>query len=239
MKEQIKHILLTVLGDRNKAISIEKDYFFLPTCYMGKYYAEEIFMNPLSFSIIFDSLIASTPNSAYIVSLINFFQALETPTEDSRHLYQSSSHSVTTYYLRLLAKQGLIKIHTIECEGRSIDVNLSPYFQALGNPIDENERQFKIYNVVFQKIRNMDARDIEPINKTLKAFNIPPGEIKLNLDGDILHAKISNKAVARSIASGEFARKLKNIIEVLLEDYVETDDYEHIKKILPKNKNNR
>lgn len=236
MKEQIKQILLKLLKEKNEKLAIDSDYRFWSKFYNGKY-VKEIDMNPMSFSIFYDSLTASNPNSAYIVSLINFFQTLEISAEDSPHRYMSYSHSVTTYYLRLLAKYGLIEIQTLKYEGKPFDIDLSAYYETLGNPV--RGKIFKMYTVIFQKVRNLDARDIELIERCLHAFNIPADEIDLKIDNALLQANISITAVRKSIASGNFSHKLAESLKILLEDYISPEDYDRIKKFLPKGKLNR
>lgn len=230
MKNYLKKLVSQFLKESDIELDIDKDYIITEDYCKDNYSIYDIEMNTASFSIIYDSLIATHPNSAYIVSLINFFQTLTITSEDLPTKYSSYSHSITTFYLKLLAKRGIIKIDKIECKKENFDTDLTSFYDALGNKY--RERPTKMYTLIFQKLRDLNMQDIELIRRVQRVFDIPDDEISLKSNDDKLFAQISEQAAFKNIISGRFFIKLCKAITTFKEEYISLDDCEQIKKLI-------
>ena len=174
-------------------ICLVEYYKHIKNFYFKKWFLEGngvIQQSSVSFSFLWQSLFY--PNSAmqFFLELVNLFQKL-----DCGKIY---NQAFTTYALKLLARNGIIRIIKMKKE---VNTNtLYEFKEILGNKVP-NKSPLTMYDVYFYKVRHITKEDI-PLLQTLA--NV------LKVDFSVYQIKSRNKKVALTLKSKEIVRTCLN-----------------------------
>lgn len=101
--------------------------------------------------------------------------------------YYTLSHSLTLYYLKILARNGIVSLNEYV---RISDEDFTSEYRIIGNTRPKKEK--KSYDISFNKLRDIDELDLEQIKRIERAFNIPEGMIVYTCKGGKLRAHLNS-----------------------------------------------
>lgn len=123
--------------------------------------AQEINMNPYSLTFFMKTLLCRNPGAIFLSSFLNLFEELPISTIDDPRSYSSHSHAMTIYILKMLEKNGIVKVieyYSIEEETKN--------------------RHLKMYNIIFYKLRNLSKEDKALIRRAASGMHIQKYQIR-------------------------------------------------------------
>lgn len=173
----------------NEAYSPTEE-FTIQNIVFGRKSMKKIDMNPFSISLITKSFLYTNSGAIFLNSLINLFQKLKISTEENPICYNSCSHSLTTFYLRVLAKKGIIEIE--RCT-HVADQDLECYYEALGNFTQKTE--LKMYDVEFVKKRSLAEEDFEVIREIERFLHIPNDYLIIEVKNGSLTSRLNTSRI--------------------------------------------
>lgn len=169
---------------------------------------EDVTMNCDSCMLMADSVLVDNPSTTFMVSLFNCFQNLEiSGGKSGDKVYNSYSHSITTFCLRKLEKAGAIKIlkqRNSDCEF------LGSFYSLLGNT--SRDRPLKMYDVKFIKLRNLDFKDLEWLKQIFMLLKISMDGVEFSITGGKLKANVKPSVMIGNMLSCQYRRNIKRLV---------------------------
>lgn len=175
----------------------------------GFFMVKRIDMNPRSISLLFKSDLYKNSSLIFFTSLLNCFQTLDI-THHKFIPYVAYTNSLVVYYLRKLAKRGIIEIH--QCKKKSCIYLSDDYYEILDTPIKDH--RISMYEVIFFKKRSLTEEDLPLIREVMVTLQIPERYIEFQCDNGVLHSKIKKEARVENCGPTLVLKSIKKLIDV-------------------------
>ncbi len=187
----------------NDITDLTSEYKIYPE---GEYDAE-IHMCQASLSLLIKSIVLDNPKAIFLSSLINAFKKLTISSENDYFEYRTTTHALTIFYLRALAKLGVVKI--VKCERCSGAISFNDYYRTIGND-NRKDRNTSLYDVTFIKIRNLSIEDLSTIKKIEQNFKISEGAIEYREKNSILSSSINRKIIFDNLFTKQTLNRMRD-----------------------------
>lgn len=185
---------------------IFSEYTFEDFDWEGELPTKEINMNPYALSLFIKSLFCKNSGAIFLSSFLNLFGNLPTSTLKDPYRYSTYSHAMTLYILKMLEKNGIVKVIEYHTSDEWNDVE---YHIENDNP----KKRLKMYYVFFYKLRNIDKKDVSLFKKIEKSLRISKYQLKYRLRDQKLAITLSGFEIIRCIVTGHiFSQFKKNVV---------------------------
>lgn len=168
----------------------------------------EVHMNVYSLSLYIKSIIVANPQAIFFCFLINLFRELK-----ENHRYYTISHSLTFYFLKVLERNGLVRIieATKICSPGESDIQW--YYNLINNKVS-SKRKVPTYTISFTKNKNLKQANVELLRRLERFLHIPTDLIIYKEKNGALYVSINysfitKERISNSIKKGE-KKSLKN-----------------------------
>lgn len=188
----------------NRITNIFNDYLIHTSCEDEI----EVHMNSYSLSLYLKSIFIANPQLLYFISLINLFQTLA-QNNDYNCKYNTISHSLTLYYLKILEKYGIVDI--LEKIQMSDDYDMRAFYEVLGNK--RTKKTMKMYSITFRIKRPILKRDLVIIEHIRDMFNIPGSIIKYSEHDGTLKADVNKLVILKAFLSGHRKKQKRKTLD--------------------------
>lgn len=165
-----------------------KGDYLITDLYEDEEHYRDIEMNDSSLSLAFKSIFITDKRALFLDSLIRLFQSLPIEENGEAIKYAAYTHAMTIYFLRMLAKYGLIEIE--ECDKIREEPMLDSYYEVIGSKFEG--RMMYMYDIVFIKKRSLTKEDIPLLTRVMNTLKIPNNYIQFLTQNGVLKSHINN-----------------------------------------------
>lgn len=189
-----------------------KGDYLITDLYEDKKHYRDIEMNDSSLSLAFKSIFITDKRALFLNSLIALFQSLPMEENGKAIKYAAYTHAMTIYFLRMLAKYGLIEIE--ECEKIKEVPLLESYYEVMGSKFEG--RSMHMYDIVFTKKRSLTKEDIPMLTRVMNTLKIPDNYIKFLTQNGMLKSSINNLKILSAALSPKMPIELAKRISFFM-----------------------
>lgn len=199
-----KYILLCSIDD----FYIKENFFVMRKEHFGSRNYYNIEQNSSSYlSFLLSMFLYPNAITYFFVELFNFYQDL--PIMDD-YPYRSYSQGLTTYCLKELARNQMIRLISCQNGGQA---NLQSFMEMVGNY--DYKEEVQMHYCYFYKQRSLDREDIPLIKSMAYFLNIDISNLKIVVKDSKIYLKAKNKFICHQLLSGERLKNLNSQTKIL------------------------